>query len=238
MMEKYFTLRGRETTRLDTFIDAAFAFATTMLVISIGNIPKNINELLIAFKGIPSFSASFVSVIFIWLGHRKWSRRYGIENGFTIAISFSLVFVLMIYIYPLRLVFSAFFSWISAGYFPSEFAIERGEELPKLFIFYGIGFGAITLCMSALFYYAFKQRDKIDLKPIEIIITKYEIASWLTLSLTALLSALFAFTMPLKIAVFSGFVYFILPIAMTTISMNFGKRIEKEARKEEEGHAT
>lgn len=53
--EKYFRLRGLETTRLDTFIDAAFAFATTMLVISIGNILQNFSELILAFKTIPLF---------------------------------------------------------------------------------------------------------------------------------------------------------------------------------------
>jgi len=78
-IENNFRLRGLDTTRLETFIDAAFAFATTMLVISIGNIPKDYSELILAFKGIPSFLASFIAIIFIWLGHRKWSRRFGLK---------------------------------------------------------------------------------------------------------------------------------------------------------------
>jgi hypothetical protein len=45
-----FRLRGIETTRMDTFIDAAFAFAVTMLVISVGDIPNNYDELIIALK--------------------------------------------------------------------------------------------------------------------------------------------------------------------------------------------
>ena len=36
-----FRLRGLNMTRLETFLDAAFAFATTLLIISIGSIPKN-----------------------------------------------------------------------------------------------------------------------------------------------------------------------------------------------------
>lgn len=48
--ENHFRFRGIETTRLDTFIDAAFA--TTMLVISVANIPENFSELasLFVFK--------------------------------------------------------------------------------------------------------------------------------------------------------------------------------------------
>lgn len=222
-----FHLRGLETTRLDTFIDAAFAFATTMLVISVGNIPNNFSELLLAFKAIPSFLASFASVMFIWLGHRKWSRRYGIENTFTIIMSFGLVFVLMIYIYPLRLVFSSLFAWISGGFFPSEFIIASYLDLSSLFIFYGLGYAAISALLGILFLYAYKKRNLLHLSDIENILTEYEYKSWFVMGTTALLSAVFAVIMPLRIAVFAGFFYILLPILMPIIAIYFNKKIEK-----------
>lgn len=225
--ENLFRLRGIETTRLDTFIDAAFAFATTMLVISVGNIPTNFSELIIAFKSIPSFLASFASVVFIWLGHRKWSRRYGIENYKTMIMSFGLVFVLMIYIYPLRLVFSALFSWISGNYFPSEFKITSASELTSLFIFYGLGFAAISILLGSLFLHAYKSRDGLFLNSVETLLTRYEITSWFVMASTALVSALFAAIMPINIGVFAGFVYILLPILMPTISIYYSKQIVK-----------
>jgi hypothetical protein len=45
-----FRLRGVEMTRLETFIDAAFAFAITMLVIAAQQIPDDIETLLAAFR--------------------------------------------------------------------------------------------------------------------------------------------------------------------------------------------
>jgi len=63
-----FYLRGTEMTRLETFLDAAFAFATTMLVISIGEIPKNYPELILALKDIPSFLLSFLVIMIFWIG--------------------------------------------------------------------------------------------------------------------------------------------------------------------------
>jgi len=52
-----FRLRGMEITRLETFIDAAFAFAITMLVIAAQQIPDDIETLLAAFKNVcPSLS--------------------------------------------------------------------------------------------------------------------------------------------------------------------------------------
>jgi len=79
-VQQGFRLRGTQMTRLETFLDAAFAFATTMLVISAGEIPKNYPELILALKEIPSFLASFLIIMLFWIGHRTWSRRYGLED--------------------------------------------------------------------------------------------------------------------------------------------------------------
>lgn len=73
-LDNDFRMRGLETTRMDTFDDAAFAFAVTMLVISIGNVPDNYKELIEALKGTPAFAMSFAAIIIFWLGHRRWSR--------------------------------------------------------------------------------------------------------------------------------------------------------------------
>jgi hypothetical protein len=126
------------------------------------------------------------------------------------------------------LVFSAFFAWISGGYFPSEFVISSGNELPKLFIFYGLGFAAIAFSLGLLFYYAYKLRDSINLNNLEVIITKYEVSSWLALGITAITSTLFAIVMPLNIAVYAGFVYTTLPFLMTGISFYYERKLRTE----------
>ena len=68
-----FRLRGMEMRRLETFIDAAFAFAISMLVIAANQVPDNIEELLGAFRHVPAFVASIV-VLGIFFGA-------GIGNG-------------------------------------------------------------------------------------------------------------------------------------------------------------
>jgi len=73
-----FRLRGMEMTRLETFIDAAFAFAISMLVIAPQQIPDNIEALLGAFKNVPAFVASIIVLGIFWRGHWLWSRRYGL----------------------------------------------------------------------------------------------------------------------------------------------------------------
>ena len=82
-----FRLRGMEITRLETFIDAVFAFAITMLVIAAQQIPDDIETLLAAFKNVPVFVASIIVLGIFWRGHWLWSRRYGLEDGISIFIS-------------------------------------------------------------------------------------------------------------------------------------------------------
>ena len=71
MTEDHFRLRGLEVTRLDTFIDAAFAFVLTLLVISFDEIPSTYAEMLAAVKRIPGFAASFAVLMMFWLQLRS-----------------------------------------------------------------------------------------------------------------------------------------------------------------------
>src|ERR1700737_5618442 len=110
-----FRLRGVEMTRLETFIDAAFAFAISMLVIAANRIPDNIEELLGAFRHVPAFVASIVVLGIFWRGHWTWSRRYGLEDGISIFISWAMLATILIYIYPLRAVFGSMWFLFSNG---------------------------------------------------------------------------------------------------------------------------
>src|SRR3989442_13315880 len=75
-----FRLRGIEMTRLETFIDAAFAFAISMLVIAAQQIPDNIVALLAAFKNVPTFVCSIAVLGIYWRGRWFWGRGYGLAE--------------------------------------------------------------------------------------------------------------------------------------------------------------
>lgn len=219
-----FRLRGIEMTRLETFMDAAFAFATTMLVISVGEVPKNYSELILALKEIPSFLSSFCIMMIFWLGHRSWSRRYGLEDTITVLISISLIFVLLVYIYPLRLIFSALFAWISGGWLPSRFTLHSSEELTGLFIIYGVGLTAIAGLMALLHIRARSVRNILKLNDLEIIKTNLEITSYVIVSLTGIISALLAWLMPPNINILAGCFYATIPITLFIVEFYYKKK--------------
>ena len=145
MVEDQFRLRGLEVTRLDTFVDAAFAFVLTLLVISFDAIPSDIPEMLAAVRRIPGFAASFAILMMFWLQHRLWSRRYGLENSKTILYSLTLIFVMLVYVYPLRMVFEGLFSNLSGGYLSTSYRIETYNEMRMMFVFYSVGFESLGI---------------------------------------------------------------------------------------------
>ena len=108
-----FRLRGIEMTRTETFTDAAFAFAVTLLVISIDAVPTSYDELLLAVQGIPAFGLACALLFLFWYGHWSWSRRYGLEDFPSIVLSFLLVFVMLCYIFPMKYMTSIFVAWVT-----------------------------------------------------------------------------------------------------------------------------
>lgn len=219
-----FRLRGLAMTRLETFADAAFAFAVTMLVISIDAIPGNLEELLLAMKGVPAFAASFASIGLIWAGHNRWSRFYGLEDGVTTALTLLLIFIMLVYLYPLKLVFSALFAWVSAGWFPSEFAVNSAVELATLFVIYGVGFAAIATVIALLYLRALRSASLLSLNALERLYTRGEVAAWTIMGVTGALSALFALFAPGDSKAFAGFVYFILLFAMPWSAIRYERK--------------
>lgn len=219
-----FHLRGVKITRLETFMDAAFAFATTMLIISVGEIPENYDELILALKAVPAFLVSFIVMMLFWSSHRTWSRRYGLEDKKVIIMSIGLIFVLLVYIYPLRLMFSTLFSWLSGGFLPSKFQLTSRSELIGLFAVYGFGLTAMAGLMTLLYLHAAFSKNILNLSSLEIIKTHSAILSWSIVSLTGLLSAILALLLPENIALISGFLYMTLPITIPLAEIIFKKR--------------
>ena len=59
-------LRGEAITRLETFVDAAFAFAVTLLVVSFAAMPDTAAELYDALRRLPAFLAGVTILAMFW----------------------------------------------------------------------------------------------------------------------------------------------------------------------------
>lgn len=216
-VEKGFRLRGLETTRLDTFIDAAFAFVLTLLVISFDELPANYEEMVAAMKQIPGFMASFSVMIMFWMQHRAWSRRYGIENTPAVMWSLALIFVVFIYVYPLRTMFGLMFAAFSGGVLESGFEISTYIEFQGLMIYYSSGFFVMCLIVSQLYQTALNSRQSLGLNATEAHETRITSIIWLLVASFGLLSVILVLTVPPAWIPIGGYIYFaIYPVVKIT----------------------
>src|SRR5580658_1192662 len=136
--EPYFRWRGGEITRLEAFCDVVFGFALTLLVVSL-EVPRNYSEMMTAMRGFLPFAVCFAQLVMIWLAHYRFSRRYGLEDPYTVLLNVVLLFLVLFYVYPLKFVFTMLFAEIMG-----TDAVNLGwHEASVLMRIYAIGFASV-----------------------------------------------------------------------------------------------
>lgn len=199
--------RGQSMTRLDTFTDAAFAFAAALLAISIDEVPDSYPELIEALKDAPAFAASFAVLLLFWRAHQNWSDRYGLEDLPSVLLTFALILVVMIYVYPLKIMFGAAFHSISNGWLPSSFELESLHEFRVVLTVYGLGFFVLSGLISALYLHAWRLRSRLSMHPRESFDTASESLAWLIVALFGLFSVLLGWLLPATYVAIAAWVY-------------------------------
>lgn len=219
-----FRLRGLEMTRLETFIDAAFAFAVTMMVIATQQVPDDIDALLAAFRHVPAFLGSVVVLGIFWRGHWLWSRRYGLEDGVSIVISWALLATILIYIYPLKAIFGSMFYLLSDGRLGQALGTRTAVQFRTIFAIYAIGFTAIAVEIVLLYLRAWKLRAPLRLNERERFLTRADITGWSIPVTIGLISLVLALTLPTDRISWSGWIYFSMAILVPVHKWFLGRR--------------
>lgn len=197
-------------TRIEVFVDAAFAFAVTILVISFDAIPRTFPDMVIAMKTIPAFISAVAILVWIWHTHTMWCRRYGLDDGPTTWLSALLLVIVLIYIYPMRVMLEGLFSWLSDGYLPTTFEIRSYEELRLMFAFMGTAFAALCLTFMMMYRYALRHSKTLRLDNLERHKTSSVVQVWSGCLVLNVLLIILALTLPERLVPFSGFVLLLI----------------------------
>lgn len=168
---KGFRWRGGDVSRIEGFSDAVFAFALTLLVVSL-EAPKDFEALMRAMEGFPAFGVSFVFLIGLWYVHYTFFRRYGLEDATTMVLNAILMFVILFYIYPLKFLFTLLINALLLNRvlgFDVHVGIDfAGLDMPALMLIYGAAFFAIFLMIVLLHVHAIRQREALELNEMEV----------------------------------------------------------------------
>lgn len=225
---KGFRQRGTEMTRLETFTDAAFAFAVTLLVIGgSDSVPVNFDEMLQAMKQVPAFAASFANIMLFWYAHHIWSRRFGLDDTPSILLSLLLIFVILIYVYPLKAIYSGAIGFFSNGYFASYFGLRSLGDLRDLFVIFGGGFAGLSGIIVLLNMHAWSLRDELSLNALEQFDLQTEKTHWDINVIVAVLSVLMAIFLPDRWVVMAGMFYGVFAIVLPWHAVRRGRLRDK-----------
>jgi uncharacterized membrane protein len=218
-----FRWRGGEISRVEGFSDAVFAFAVTLLVVSL-EVPRTFHELAGVMRGFLAFAVCFTLLVVIWREHYVFFRRYGLQDTTTIWLNAALLFVTLFYVYPLKFVFNLVLAGITgAPERGAEPVIETGQ-IPALFVIYGAGIIALYLLLALLYVHAYRKRGELELTPVEAFDTKAGIVGHLLAAAIGVVSIVIALTVPPRMVGLAGYAYFLFGPVMAVYGTVAGRR--------------
>ncbi len=232
--ESHFKWRGGDPTRVEGLSDAVFAFAITLLVVSL-EVPTSFGAMMQTMRGFFAFAICFTLLFMIWHAHYIFFRRYGLEDTYTSVLNAVLLFVVLFYIYPLKFLFTFLLGrmfGINAGI--DHGTMIAGADVPELMLVYSLGFLAIFAIFSLLYLHAYRLREQLELSEIEQVATRASIQMHLIYVAVSLLSAALAFTGSIYLAALAGWCYALLCPAQVINGVIMGRRIEKLTKLETE----
>lgn len=214
---------GTEISRLEGFADAVFAFAVTLLVVSL-EVPRTYAELVHVLQGFLAFAICFVLLFAIWYQHYVFFRRYGLEDLTVITLNGALIFVVLFYVYPLKFLFTVLVDQLLGR--PVS-AVTTSAEMAHLLLLFSAGYVAVFTIFALLFGHAFRRRRDLDLNEIEVLDTRESVWSAALQIVIGLASLAIAGLADPHFAPWAGIVYFANGPTQAARGMIFGRRRRK-----------
>ncbi|HMH21208.1 MAG TPA: TMEM175 family protein [Puia sp.] len=220
-----FHFRGHEVKRIETFSDAVFAFAVTLLIVSL-EVPKSFEELVFTMRGFFAFGICFTLLMLIWHEQHIFFRRYGMEDTLTVVLNSALIFIVLFYVYPLKFLFTIIFSDGIYGQGKSPFSITV-QQSSSLMVIYGVGYIIIYFIFMLMYLHAYRNKTFLQLTTLELYDTRTKIYSQVILISVGVISVMTALLLPPKNSGLAGAVYGLIGIALTLFYSIRGRRRRK-----------
>jgi uncharacterized membrane protein len=202
----------REVSRVEGFSDAVFAFAITLLVVSL-EVPKSFHELTVAMRGFLTFAVCFALLFQVWWRHYKFFRTYDLEDSYIVTLTAMLLFVVLFYVYPLKFLWSVVLAPIEGRRIGDD--IMTNAQVPALFGIYGTGVIAVFSILALMHRHAYAKRDQLGLSAEEALEVRVRVYSNLGIASIGALSILVAFVtgrFAPGLVGLGGFVYFLIGV--------------------------
>jgi uncharacterized membrane protein len=220
--EDNFRWRGNEVSRVEGLTDAVFAFAVTLLVVSL-EVPDTFEGLLDVVRALPAFIICFTLLMTFWTAHFRYHRRYGLQDWFTRVMTMAILVVVLFFVYPLKFLFTMLTVNVFQLQLHDAPKIESAAQGDMLYLIYGLGFAGVWTLYAALYWNALRKREALELDAKEVLLTKLDLAGNFIYVGVCLLSILLAFT--LTDTAIPGLIYFSLGPLHALNGWWFGRQV-------------
>lgn len=208
--------RPAEGHRLDAFVDAAFAFAVSLLIIAGGQPLESFADLTHALMRIPAFLGGFALIVMFWLAHRTWSSLGPQRDGRATLLSLTIVFAVLVFVFPLRLLIETAMHFVSGGRLPGGGLLTSFDQLGWTYLIYGLGFSILSVLFTLLFRQAQATIDSDA--AVKRQAAKEWARTWALSAVTGVVSGLVALTPALAAAPWlPGVTYWLIPIGIAVL---------------------
>ena len=219
--EANFTWRGADVSRVENLSDIVFALVLTLAAAQ--SVPTSFDELSGLWRDAISLAACFAILLTIWRTHHVFFRRYDLQDGTTLTLNAVLLFLILVYVYPLKFMTDFVVDFFTGGFAGRDVeAILSIQQVSWLYVIYGGFFAAVYLVFSLLYAHALRRADDVGLNRRERAYTQFEIEFGIGVALLAALIVVLAFLLPPLIAPFVGALFCL----MGGIAWICGKRAE------------
>ncbi len=196
----------------------------TLLVVSL-EVPRTYSELVLAMKGFVAFAICFAILVWIWHEHYIFSRRYGLQTGYTVFLNSVLLFVALFYVYPLKFVFTVLVGTFWGSTLPAKLNdMINIHQAGSLMMIYSLGFTAVFGVFALLYGYAYRNRAELDLNEYETLVTRKSVIDHTAMAFLGTVIAIIAKLLPPNLAGGAGYLFSLIGVYHGVAGSIFGKK--------------
>ncbi|MBX2818905.1 MAG: DUF1211 domain-containing protein [Rhodothermaceae bacterium] len=198
---------GHESSRLEAFSDAVFAFSATLLVVSL-EVPDTFPELVSELKGFIAFGIRFGVLVALWTVHNAFFKRYPIADKSITFLNALFLFVILFYVYPLKFMTESIVAPLIGD--SANLGMKSVDDLALLFILYSLGFVAVFGSVALMYLHVSRTSSSLSLSPLQSHEAGYFARHYGIFAGVGIISILFAFFNVGVIIGFPGYIYALL----------------------------
>lgn len=182
--------------RLDAFVDGAFAFSATLL--AVGNAPamESFDDVIMRFAHVPAFGLSLLVIMSFWWAHRQYGYLVVHDDSISNAVSIFIMFLVMVFVFPLGFLAESFLHWLSDGILPGIGL--NASQMEYIYLLFGIGFILLSAAYAFLYWHALNGRINRRVPAVLLPSTNQRFHNWILCILTGFVSIIAAQLAPIE----------------------------------------